>query len=464
MPETHEFDWLVVFIMYANLSDEHNNKLKVPLNIQLETHINQIRDSVFSEKVKVIILLNKIELIADNIKKVKEIKEKTTSGLETLISKVETIDSFQDEDALTNDLNCIKIKFPSKKVMINTWDHGSIFGIFTFLVKSKKSIKDLFAEDKLSYSFTNKVFYETGFNFSEEVGSISILESKIPIGSEYLLILTNKELNYVFKNSFGKIDILLMFNCVMQNVFTQTELKDTVNYLIAPQTGIAFPGFNYLGILNYLALNSFVSSKNLSVECINSVRANPLCLGLGNKENSDEVESSWSIQVIDLTDYDSFLKLLLSLINYLIIEARNNSTIKAKIIDSFKNSFSYDSDSLKIFVLKDLNTFLDRLRGKFLSYINIVNNIDSVISDIQKRRVSLFTSNSLNNLIEKIKETSGQSGFSIFYPEVDYKVDEIRKIFLKKNIYTPLFFTITKWNDLLSIVRDDLNFMATKNF
>jgi hypothetical protein len=68
-------------------------------------------------------------------------------------------------------------------------------------------------------------------------------------------ILSNDELAIVFREWLGedeKVGVLLMMNCWMMNLHTMYSLVDTVQCLVAPQSDIGTPGYNYKAILKYL--------------------------------------------------------------------------------------------------------------------------------------------------------------------------------------------------------------------
>ena len=52
-----------------------------------------------------------------------------------------------------------------------------------------------------------------------------------------------------------KLDLLVMYNCLMQNVFTQYRLSGTVDYLVAPVSGIGHLGITIVKFLNICSHN-----------------------------------------------------------------------------------------------------------------------------------------------------------------------------------------------------------------
>jgi hypothetical protein len=67
-------------------------------------------------------------------------------------------------------------------------------------------------------------------------------------------LLKNKELAQVIRNWLAgredkKLGVVLMMNCWMMNLHTLYSLRDCVKYLVAPESNIDTPGYNYGGIL-----------------------------------------------------------------------------------------------------------------------------------------------------------------------------------------------------------------------
>jgi hypothetical protein len=80
-------------------------------------------------------------------------------------------------------------------------------------------------------------------------------------------LLTNEELAGAITDSFGKIDALLMMNCVMMNVHTTYAFKDCVKFLIGPKALFLSLGYDYLTILN--EINSLdLTSRQVAKRCL----------------------------------------------------------------------------------------------------------------------------------------------------------------------------------------------------
>lgn len=66
-------------------------------------------------------------------------------------------------------------------------------------------------------------------------------------------ILTNDELAEAIQYGLGQtVDVLLMMNCWMVNVHTAYALRNTVSFLVGPQTGIDEPGYDYQRIIEQM--------------------------------------------------------------------------------------------------------------------------------------------------------------------------------------------------------------------
>lgn len=89
--------------------------------------------------------------------------------------------------------------------------------------------------------------------------------------------LTIAGLNEAISNAFEKIDLLVMMNCFMQTIDTGYALRNSVNYLVAPQNLLLFDVYDYKRIFQVLAYSPCISAAELSSSVVKAVREKELC-------------------------------------------------------------------------------------------------------------------------------------------------------------------------------------------
>ncbi|HXL57075.1 MAG TPA: clostripain-related cysteine peptidase, partial [Chitinophagaceae bacterium] len=121
-----------------------------------------------------------------------------------------------NEKTLENILKRIRAEVGEEsKIMLFTWDHGSAFGVFN----------------------------------SEELDFVKAPPVKSEPKTDMLMI---SELSDAIRNSFGKVEMLIMMNCWMQSIETNAQLKGCVDVLVGAETTIDWLGYNYIKIINKL--------------------------------------------------------------------------------------------------------------------------------------------------------------------------------------------------------------------
>jgi hypothetical protein len=110
---------------------------------------------------------------------------------------------------------------------------------------------------------------------------IRILDNQEPsfaIDFNYKLeILTNQELADAIEAGLKnkKADVLLMMNCNMMNIHTMGTLQGKVNFLIAPESGIDEPGYNYCAILK--SITTETDPQTVANTCITTFNVDSGC-------------------------------------------------------------------------------------------------------------------------------------------------------------------------------------------
>jgi len=233
--------WTVLFIVHA-VDDQSRYYSE-----QLFTELLQVDPS---DDIRILVLRNTYdyqdntdthaylwEVVTKNGKRIKrrilpeEIEYPSQKGKEKSFGKL----NFGSSETLGKIFYCIKnyyeIDNNENKVMLFTWDHGYAFGIFDPNEYDKKEA--------------------------------------VPIKSAPTTdMLMVKELAKAIETSFTKIPMLVMMNCWMQSIETNCQLKDCVDYLIAPETSIDWLGYDYISILNQLISNPKISKEQLATDIL----------------------------------------------------------------------------------------------------------------------------------------------------------------------------------------------------
>jgi hypothetical protein len=132
-------------------------------------------------------------------------------------------------------------------------------------------------------------------------------------------ILSNHELSEVIaawleNKEVKKLGVLIMMNCWMMNLHTMYSLQNTVQCLVAPQSDIGSPGYNYKEVLEYAFSDTgVIDPRELAKVCVKSAEND------NNRERAEllrkdipNIIDSWKIFAADLEQDDGHGKNLLS--------------------------------------------------------------------------------------------------------------------------------------------------------
>jgi len=371
----------------------------------------------------------------------------------------------------------VAAKFPSQRVMLFTWDHGSGFGVFEAdpesssisgelsITEIETLIRNTEGVRKPRFLITNNKIAQLKQSSTGDLTASPTHEPNAirlyPEVNTYLQdsevrestdILTNEELSRAIISGFKgqKVDILVMVNCFMQMVETGYSLKNCVDYLVACETGFWAYGFDYQSIFLQLNQDPDTDTKfigKLFVDTIENTyrRINEL------KLLNSVVVSTCNLKYADLvSDYiNEFVRLVNSNIQRyypLIKKARKkvpeiSSLIFKRKSDIFAPFPIFIVDIMYLlFLLSNEN---DEIKRVFQTISN-----DAVYNKyIVARRIgSDFETDNMN--VEEI------NGFSIYFPQ--FKKDAIGKeyyrYFYKHNAKFEIEFSKkTLWSQFLSV-------------
>jgi len=384
MTETveHNYDWLIIFLVYNNnYYDLKNQDTTEYYTMEEQTKyiLNQVRHTRHNESIKTIFVEAEIKNYRrKNFATLSMLYKKKGSWL-SAVNRVwrdeNPIDILTTGESLLDILKKLREDFPANKHMIITAGHGSIVGINYYIPElkqkaSREKNKNLEPVIKKKFPIANKIKYQTK------------LKAKIKVENESLLFLANEEIGMVLKKVFPdkKVDVMVAYNCLMQNIFTQFSLRKTVDWLVAPLSGISIPGFNYRHVLNEISKDPSINGETASKLFINSIRE-------GNRYSSfkNDIESTWKLSAVKL-DNDKLNKLqkdfdaVFKIINTLSVK---DASIISVINEVLKYLFSYSIYCLKSIQIFDLGSFLASLSDK-IKNADDYPGLANAIAELQK--------------------------------------------------------------------------------
>jgi Clostripain family len=213
-----------------------------------------------------------------------------------------------DQDKLTAVFSYVRQKFPSQKLMVGFFDHGSGFGIFEAVPGDAET-----AGDNSENGTGNSGEHLSGSAFRKKKGIFipaalsrrrrssskaatdkkekSVLSKKLSKARKDVAVtdmLTMEELSRAFRNGFKrKVDVLVMVNCNMQMIETGYTLRNDVEYLVASETLFWIYGINYREVLFMIDSHPNISPRKVAEFCITTLEFRYERIGL--KKNLSDV-------------------------------------------------------------------------------------------------------------------------------------------------------------------------------
>lgn len=438
----------------------------IPVQTQKDTLFHILHDYKANNNTKIIVIENRLE-------------KKTVNGIlrrTFIMEKEENEKGFKpydtsnpdlkigDENSLREVLGGIIKAEKALNRMIITKGHGSIFGMFLTEESQAyrgidtsalvKDVNDLISIESVGL-FKEKTVVDLGY-YRYQNNNVFI---KPDIVRQYLSsfdVLTNKELAFALEGGLDDdemIDILVMDNCLMQNVCTQDDMKDVVRYLVAAQSGISYPGFNYQEILDNFLSGPPVSADEIGDKIINTLKTNkkfikfPALLA--------ELNGTWSIHVKELTNFHLFEEKFTQLINDLLAHPASEVAINY-LKDALDGCFHYNKYCLNYNATVDIKVVLYYF-GKFIKDVEACSSLYlpvqdclaslNLISGVPMVGPDLY--DSFYKFYDKMMPEP-ISGIGILWPVNNSEIDETRLTFLKDPNLQPAFFVNTGFLQLLT--------------
>ncbi|MBK9533106.1 MAG: hypothetical protein IPO42_15200 [Chitinophagaceae bacterium] len=402
----------------------------------------------------------------------------------------------QNREKLTGLFNELKKKYPSDKVMIFTYGHGSVFGIFTYdpdtIVShyyrvpgrsiqtfNEAVLPNLFYD--LEHKKTNKEFkkYEHKLRFTETEKLLTLFDQPDSLFQEIIKantaspvaeinpavasplnppgvqpedsfkIISNEDLAYAIRNSFKKVDFIVLNNCVMQNVYSQFALQTVTDYLIAPQTGVTNPGLNMRQIIKII--------KNADDRDTNDSIAKKIIEGFANMEGRSATETDfldlYVVLALKLGDsynaYITILKDLAEVFTRKINEKEDGpgDDFDEKLDDSLRLCFPFEFNTNTGNSMIDLYQLLStRHMLKIEELKSIRDRIDLLDNNNVFKYVGKKTFNQ-NGAYYPTQTTS--SGLCIYFPRNYNSINSLIHRFYTAANYSSEFDSTINWRSFI---------------
>jgi len=430
MPET-PFKWLAVYLVYNNaLYDEKhaNDKTHISMEKQKDSLINSIQDTPFNPAIKIIIVELRTTRKRDGVEQKIHALEKTKSKRLEHISRPANFNiSLVTKQSVVDILSYLKKQYYAERHILVTFGHGSILGVNLFSTRQDSEIpKKLFSVRQINDPFTDGCWSKHKVKFSgsiaKKANDASLRKRDIVkfFVEKKLDILSNRELAEALAEIFTdrKLDILVMYNCLMQNIFTQYEFRKSVDFLVAPESGISYPGYNWIGTFKKIGKNPSEENVKIAsffIETIRKERNHPYY-----PEFKTEVEGTWKVNAIqlDVKVFENIRNKFIDMMDEMLKLSKKSNDIFRCLRNVKRQLFKYSKFSLPSVTIVDLEIFLNYLPEALKGY----NSLQSLIEKNE----------SLKKSLEEIPQNFSFTGKNLYDDEFFYIDEDFKK--LKKGI------------------------------
>ena len=320
----------------------------------------------------------------------------------------------------------------AKKYILFTWDHGAPFAVFTDsdpiithvrgvtsmsevetlnpIRRKKLTVKNIGPENLSRFIFSREFLF-----IKDELKSQKALKkfkdafrNDDEEKSSKLKMLTMVELGRAINTAFSgrKIDVVIMMNCFANTFDTGYELRNSVKFLVAPETLIYFNGYNYRSIFNLLSRKKRVTPWEVCSHVITSFR---------KKDNypdpQTEAEAKFNVAFFasKLEAYFSMGKVIDAISTNLILHLDE----KFDRIKACRDRFRKIKDS-SLYHIIDYSTFI-----KFLEIETNKRWSTSLIKRYRRvlKRLIVKQYVGMNFRQESPDSITSPSGFSVYFPK-----------------------------------------------
>jgi hypothetical protein len=127
--------------------------------------------------------------------------------------------------------------------------------------------------NRQQFTFLSKEAIKDTMGFTK-VMEDDVLDSKLAALNECIAdatkFYTATDMNFIFKEGLGYIDVYFALNCFTQMIDTGYELRHSINMMIAPQTTMPLPGINYREVFATLEEKPGIKLRELAKVFVSS--------------------------------------------------------------------------------------------------------------------------------------------------------------------------------------------------
>ncbi len=385
--------WKIIFLIYRDRIDSPPSEGDAP-NYRISDVITAIEPSVNFD---LLVVENKVSYQGRKRTDETNVSVLEEGGLK-LINTINKGRVLQDGKKLGDVFKSIEDEYKSDQTILVTWDHGSAFGIFL----------------------------ETGKN--EKITNI----------------LTSEKLAFAISKGFGKVDVLIMLNCIMQNMHTCYALKKAVGFLVAPEGGIVEPGYDYVAITDELRKETPVDARAIAHLAVDSMRAH---YKKWNWLDSFEMQAVFAF---DLTQFGNCMTVFNNYVDQIIDLVKTREEI---LTIQRADDACYKYDFPKRYGLVDLIAWLRYLQKEGLGIFGkMADEMETAYENMTVHRVIGNNPYSSNKATWEIKNDIIPKGAAIHIPSglLDLEYD-VNKYFISPNaLYLNSFLKETRWLELFN--------------
>lgn len=409
---TQEKEYKIVFLIYAEMNDDavRISRMEFELN-------EQVKRIEFSENFHLIIVKNSVRLKKGAITSDKTgiAYKNKQNKLQGLVPPLENENILQDGKRLGEVFRMVENLFPSRKVILITLDHGNGFGIFQ--KQTREAIGSSGSKQKSSKQ-------QTWF------------------GDKIVSFLTNDELKKAIKEGFGKADVLIMFNCLMQNMLTCYSMKDVVDYMVAAESVIADPGFDYVSIARETAVSAL--PVKIAYTAIDTLKG----MYRGKDEKNYTMQA---VSALNLKEFSVFVNVVDAGVKVLIKLIREKKLLRSEIRSVRSKCYPFDHDYGMIDVLHFFEHLAEAINHKEIR--EIASEIHKAYRKIVVKEppIEKFEYRYVGNYWGSFHNKK-PSGLSIHFPTSGMEGNgDVKMNFTSvRALYPSTFLAETSWRDFIN--------------
>jgi hypothetical protein len=172
----------------------------------------------------------------------------------------------------------------------------------------------------------------------------------------------------------------------MQNVFTQFEFREKVDWLVAPLSGISIPGFNYGAVLNEISKDPSINGEKVAELFTSSITS-------VNRYSSymSDIEGTWNIAAVRM-DRDNLESIQLKFdilfteinkISEASLQAQASDDVINCISETARHLFNYGAYCLPSVDILDMGILLAYLKTKIIAEYSNLSRLLPYIENLQ---------------------------------------------------------------------------------